>query len=114
MTHVPAARLAQLWREGLPFPAPDEPHSAMGFEHILQARIDLGLPEFTGKYICNGDYIEFLCLGCNTYAFAPNTDRGINFEHKIARNHPLDCCAEREEEYQRTGIMTAWPDTEDE
>lgn len=113
MTHIPPSVLAALWREGKDFPAHGEPRATRSLDPIFAIRASAGLPQYTAEYICGGEYIRFQCTGCQTIVFQPNTDRGIGFEAKMARDHPQDCCDERRAAYERTGIVTAWPDAGD-
>ena len=112
--HVPTALLAHLYRLGEPFPPQTEPRSGVPLDAVFAIRAELGLPQYTADYVNGGDYIRFQCTGCQTLVFQPGTDRGIRFEARMARDHLRDCCDERRAEYERTGVVTCWPDRLDE
>lgn len=86
--HAPAALLAYLARNDLPFPATGLPAVAPGLKQIIAI---CGWTVERYGY----EYLHFRCPACRSSMYEPCTARGMGHARHVARNHQPECCAQR-------------------
>lgn len=105
--HAPAALLAYLARENLPFPSTGVPMAAPGLDQII------AISGWTvARY--GPEYLLFRCPECRTSMYQPASQTGMTHALRVARKHKVPkrgtgpiCCDQRAALDQET----IWPDS---